>query len=204
MGEADSVRLGQVVSLVAPHRIQLQDDFTGLSRLSPALKRYSIECRESECAAAVEFSLGSPPERWQRSLALTIPAGVVREFLQRLEAVPVTRRRADPRCGLTDYDPEMRVIIEGGEMTLYVETQSQSPDRTPWRIALGQRKAACVIGMGRFSAPRKEPDAYWSHSADIADAVRCLQSHLGEDVYREGAERVSNRYTAPIRRAKPR
>lgn len=156
--------------------ITMRDDWAGLSKASPIRAHYTLNrADDGSFTGLADFSAGDQSGTpVAMTDTITIPAGVMKDFLEKLVAIPLVEGEYTPKVEHTDDYPNIAITVQVSSDTVSYYTQSQGDNHVPWAISLANK-------------------TYVVDSPAIADAYALLTPYLKKDVLDKVVQEASNR-----------
>ena len=163
--QTDAPQLSRILQVSEIRSIQLEDDWNGLSPLSPITAHYSLQPDATGFSGQANFSVGG---NWDIKSAVTetqtiqIPAKNVQAFLDKLAASSYTEGEYHPSTAWTDDYPSLNItiVLQTGSISFY--SSSQGENRIPWAMSYGGK--TYIIDSSTPMAALGELDPYLEHS----------------------------------------
>jgi hypothetical protein len=118
--------------------ITIQDSWTGLSPLAPIEAWFRLEPATDHFSGMADFSVAGYTDAITRSVPITVPLAVIKEFLALLESTPLEVGKYKRLFNHTDDFPSILIAVKGSAGDLEFASESQGRRHIPWRVVVGQ------------------------------------------------------------------
>jgi hypothetical protein len=137
-------KLPTLTTVAQAQTVEIYNDWNGYSDITPILRHYKLRRERQELIGNAHVAVGgygAAGVRQQQTKKVKIPAAQTAKFLAILAKTPLQVGKYQPQMERSDDYPFVKIQIEIERKQIIFSSQSQSIDRSPWKVTIGNNNA---------------------------------------------------------------